>query len=101
MICLSFSWLKACKSSQAGLKGQKPLLEGQLSKPVQPEESLWSLDNSAIEMTLQKSDGMSWWSAVVEGDPAIDTSKVCLTICFVHKATWYMFIDRFLSCSIT
>ena len=63
---------------QVGLKGQEPILEGQLSKPVQPEECLWSLDNSAIEMTLQKSDRMTWWKNVVEGEPAIDTSKVVL-----------------------
>lgn len=66
---------------QVGLKGQKPILEGQLTKSVQPEECLWSLDNSAVEMSLQKSDRMSWWSAIVEGEPAIDTSKVP----FTHK----------------
>ena len=60
---------------QVGLKGQPAILEGKLSKTVQPEECLWSLDNSAIEMSLQKSDRMSWWPAVIEGDPVIDTSK--------------------------
>ena len=61
---------------QVGLKGQPPVLEGKFSKPVQPDECLWSLDNGSIEMTLQKADRMTWWSSIVEGEPAIDTSKV-------------------------
>lgn len=75
---------------QVGLKGQPPILEGQLSKSVQPEECLWSLDNSAIEMTLQKSDRMTWWKNIVEGEPAIDTSKVPSSL----YLTFHILIDR-------
>ena len=64
---------------QVGLKGQPSVLEGKFSKPVQPDECLWSLDNGSIEMTLQKADRMTWWSSIVEGEPAIDTSKVSTT----------------------
>lgn len=62
---------------QVGLKGQQPIIEGKLSKPIKAEECLWSLDNSALEIALQKIDRVSWWDSVIEGDPKIDTSKVC------------------------
>ena len=62
---------------QVGLKGEaKPILKGELSQQVKAEDCLWSLDNDTIEISLQKGDRMSWWPAVVRGEPEIDTSKV-------------------------
>lgn len=71
------------------MKGQPAIVEGQLTKPVQPEECLWSLDNDAVEITLQKADRMSWWSAVIEGDPAIDTSKVPIFLALCKHTELY------------
>jgi len=73
-----------------GLKGQPPVLEGKLSKAVQPDECLWSLDNSSIEMTLQKADRMNWWSSIVEGEPAIDTSKVAACLCVSQRCARFL-----------
>lgn len=60
-----------------GLKGQNPVLDGSLYSPVQPDDCIWSVvDGKAIEITLQKKDTMSWWRAVLQGEPEIDTQKV-------------------------
>jgi hypothetical protein len=74
---------KACAVSitvdrlSVGLRGQPPILDGQLYSQVQPDDCLWSVvDGKAIEITLQKKDTMSWWRAVLQGEPEIDTQKV-------------------------
>lgn len=54
------------KRLRVGLKGQPPLLEGELDGVVRPEESSWSLvDGQAIELSLQKADDR-WWDGLLQ-----------------------------------
>ncbi|GLC35883.1 hypothetical protein PLESTB_000516100 [Pleodorina starrii] len=59
-----------------GLKGQSPILEGEFSEPVKPDDSMWNIVDNVVEVTLAKAEGMHWWAAVIKGEPAIDTQKV-------------------------
>ena len=62
---------------RVGLKGQAPVLDGELEAPVQADDSFWNVvDGKALEITLAKVDGMRWWKAPVVGAPEIDTSLV-------------------------
>lgn len=64
------------KKLVAGLKGQPAVLEGVLDGEVVVDECYWNCDGSAIEVTLQKKDRMSWWKTTVEGEPELNTRKV-------------------------
>lgn len=65
------------KRLRVGLKGQPPMVEGELHKPVKVDDSFWTLeDGREVVVNLQKENGMEWWKCVVAGDPEIDTSKV-------------------------
>lgn len=60
-----------------GLKGQPPILEGELFSAIQPDDSMWNvLDGKLLEVTLQKVDSMSWWRSIIKGEPEIDVQKV-------------------------
>ncbi|GBF99556.1 hypothetical protein Rsub_12362 [Raphidocelis subcapitata] len=59
---------------RVGVKGQAPIID--LSEAVKADDCLWNLADNAVELTLAKAEGMRWWRAVVEGDPAIDTAAV-------------------------
>ncbi|XP_076953660.1 protein BOBBER 1-like [Bidens hawaiensis] len=62
---------------KVGLKGQPPILEGDLYKPVKVDDCFWSLeDQKAIALLLTKQDQMEWWKFLVKGEPEIDTQKV-------------------------
>ncbi|KAF5792266.1 putative CS domain, HSP20-like chaperone, NudC family [Helianthus annuus] len=62
---------------KVGLKGQPPILEGELYKSVKTDDSFWSLeDQKAIAILLTKQDQMEWWKFLVKGEPEIDTQKV-------------------------
>lgn len=61
---------------KVGVKGSNPIIKGELSKPVQSDETLWSLDKSVIEITLSKKDRQNWWNSIIAGQDVIDTSKV-------------------------
>ncbi|XP_074281671.1 protein BOBBER 1-like [Silene latifolia] len=62
---------------KVGLKGQAPIIDGELYKPVKPDDCFWSLeDQKAVSILLTKHDQMDWWRAVVKGDPEVDTQKV-------------------------
>ena len=62
---------------RAGLKGAEPILAGALDASVLPDECTWSVqDGRTLEVTLTKADTMKWWARVVEGEPAIDVTKV-------------------------
>ena len=65
------------KRLKVGLKGQPPIIDGELHKRVIVEDSFWTLeDNREISITLQKDNKMEWWKCVVVGDPEINTQKV-------------------------
>eukprot|EP00052_Salpingoeca_macrocollata_P005675 m.48950 g.48950 ORF g.48950 m.48950 type:complete len:408 (-) comp14996_c0_seq2:20-1243(-) len=62
---------------KCGLKNQPPILQGKLEDRIQPDESTWLLeDGNTVVFHLEKVNQMSWWSAVVEGEPRINTRKV-------------------------
>ncbi|KAB1205030.1 Protein BOBBER 1 [Morella rubra] len=62
---------------KVGLKGQPPIIEGELYQAVKPDDCYWSIeDQSAISILLTKHNQMEWWKSVVKGDPEIDTQKV-------------------------
>lgn len=53
------------------------LIEGKLLDKVKPADCLWTLEDlRAIHITLEKVEGMRWWSCVLEGDATIDTKKI-------------------------
>ncbi|EAY06737.1 Nuclear movement protein [Trichomonas vaginalis G3] len=62
-----------------GVKNQTPIVDGQLSEPVVPSESSWSIQDSKdgreIQVNLIKKTGQKWWANVIEGDEQIDTTK--------------------------
>lgn len=54
----------------------KTMLEGKLHEKVTIEETMWHLDNSRqVVLSLEK-QRETWWKCVLEGDQAIDTTKV-------------------------
>ncbi|GAB4817158.1 hypothetical protein N2152v2_004204 [Parachlorella kessleri] len=60
-----------------GVKGQPPVLDGELFAGVKPDDCLWNiLDGKVLELTLQKANAMQWWRSVVKGEPEIDTQSV-------------------------
>ncbi|KAL6508331.1 hypothetical protein OROHE_021873 [Orobanche hederae] len=62
---------------KVGLKGQPPIIDGVLSRPVKVEDYFWSLeDQKSISILLTKQDQMEWWKYLVKGEPEIDTQKV-------------------------
>jgi hypothetical protein len=65
---------------KVGIKGQEPIINGELFKRVKTSECTWTLesdgDKREIQLTLQKQEGQCWWDSVMKGDPEIDTQKV-------------------------
>ncbi|KAI1819170.1 CS-domain-containing protein [Xylaria intraflava] len=69
------------QSIKAGIKGQTPIIEGDLPHAIRTEESTWTLstapDNTkTIEIHLDKANKMEWWAHVVTGAPKIDVTKI-------------------------
>ncbi|EKG15408.1 hypothetical protein MPH_07380 [Macrophomina phaseolina MS6] len=62
------------------IKGQDPIIDGDLSKPIHADESTWTLETvpggKEIAIHLDKVNKMEWWENVVIGAPKIDTSKI-------------------------
>ncbi|KAI9097901.1 hypothetical protein K1719_025672 [Acacia pycnantha] len=62
---------------KVGLKGQPPIIDGELFNAVKPDDCYWSIeDQSSISILLTKQDQMNWWKCLVKGDPEVDTQKV-------------------------
>ncbi|GLU12017.1 hypothetical protein SLE2022_287260 [Rubroshorea leprosula] len=62
---------------KVGLKGQPPIIDGDLYKPIKADDCYWSIeDESSLSILLTKHDQMEWWKSLVKGDPEIDTQKV-------------------------
>uniref|UniRef100_A0A7R9U6G5 Nuclear migration protein nudC n=1 Tax=Pinguiococcus pyrenoidosus TaxID=172671 RepID=A0A7R9U6G5_9STRA len=65
---------------RVGLKGQPPLVDGELHKKVIVDDSFWTLETEdgkkVVNVALQKENRMEWWKCVIKGDPEIDTRKV-------------------------
>ncbi|KAL2249066.1 protein BOBBER 1 [Sesamum indicum] len=62
---------------KVGLKGQQPVIDGELFQPVKVEDCFWSLeDQRSVSILLTKQNQMEWWKYLVKGEPEIDTQKV-------------------------
>lgn len=62
---------------KVGLKGQPPIIDGELSKPVKVDDCFWSIeDGKTLSILLTKHNQMEWWKSVIKGDPEVDTQKV-------------------------
>ncbi|KAG8484216.1 hypothetical protein CXB51_023779 [Gossypium anomalum] len=62
---------------KVGLKGQPPIIDGELFETVKPDDCYWSIEDScALSILLTKHNQMEWWKSLVKGDPEIDTQKV-------------------------
>ncbi|MCJ1356262.1 MAG: hypothetical protein MMC33_006256 [Icmadophila ericetorum] len=63
-----------------GVKGQPPIIDGDLPKEIKIDESTWTLETTPISkeiaIHLDKVNKMEWWAHVVTSAPAIDTSKI-------------------------
>ncbi|CAM9470602.1 unnamed protein product, partial [Heterosigma akashiwo] len=60
-----------------GLKGQPPIIDGELHKEIKLDDSFWTLeDGKEVAINLQKENQMEWWKCVIAGDPEINTQKV-------------------------
>nr|DAD36264.1 TPA_asm: hypothetical protein HUJ06_006904 [Nelumbo nucifera] len=60
-----------------GLKGQQPIIDGELYQSVKVDDCFWSIeDEKFISVLLTKQNQMEWWKYLVKGDPEIDTQKV-------------------------
>ncbi|KFA72064.1 hypothetical protein S40288_02268 [Stachybotrys chartarum IBT 40288] len=65
----------------AGVKGQDPIISGDLPHAVHTEDSTWTLsansDNTkTVEIHLDKINKMEWWPHVVTTAPKIDVTKI-------------------------
>ena len=70
------------------LKGQPSgsMVEGSFFARVVVDDSLWTVEDGELVITLQKENTMQWWKCVILGDPEIDTQKVkniCHCCCLV------------------
>ncbi|GAA6020326.1 hypothetical protein JCM10207_003228 [Rhodosporidiobolus poonsookiae] len=62
---------------RAGLKGEAPVLEGELAREVRVDDSTWTLDDSRdLVLSLEKVNQQTWWPHVVTSAPKIDTTKI-------------------------
>jgi len=65
------------ESLKVGIKGEPLIIEGKLHSKIKSDDCTWTLlDNKVVQISLEKFDGMKWWSCVMEGDAGIDTKKI-------------------------
>lgn len=53
-----------------GVKGQSPIIDGDLHEEVQHEDITWQMEGSTLVLTLDKGRDL-WWSKLVTTDPEI------------------------------
>ncbi|XP_012474434.1 protein BOBBER 1 [Gossypium raimondii] len=62
---------------KVGLRGQPPIIDGELFQAIKPDDCYWSMeDNDSISIVLSKQKQLEWWQSLVKGEPEIDTQKV-------------------------
>ncbi|RQM05632.1 hypothetical protein DH86_00003420 [Scytalidium sp. 3C] len=64
-----------------GIKGQDPIINGDLPHPIHVDESSWTLTSApsgskVIEIHLDKVNKMEWWPHVITTAPKIDVTKI-------------------------
>jgi hypothetical protein len=65
----------------AGVKGQDPVISGELPHAVAVDDSTWTLTSNSdntktVEIHLDKVNKMEWWPHVVTDAPKIDVTKI-------------------------
>ncbi|KAF9876730.1 CS domain-containing protein [Colletotrichum karsti] len=65
----------------AGVKGQEPVISGDLPHAIIVDDSTWTLTSATdgtktVEIHLDKVNKMEWWPHVVTAAPKIDVSKI-------------------------
>lgn len=59
------------------LKGQAPIIDGELCNEVKTGDCFWSIeDNAVVSVLLTKQNQREWWKCLIRGEPEIDTQKV-------------------------
>ncbi|KAI9733037.1 MAG: hypothetical protein M1834_003582 [Cirrosporium novae-zelandiae] len=62
------------------IKGQDPIIDGDLPKPIHVDDSTWTLEPTPsgkdIAIHLDKINQMEWWPHVITTAPKIDVSKI-------------------------
>ncbi|ORE22089.1 CS-domain-containing protein [Rhizopus microsporus] len=62
---------------KVALKGQDPIVEGELCQSVKVDDSTWTIeDQKEILVHLEKVNQMQWWENVVKGAPKINTQRI-------------------------
>ncbi|KAG0470206.1 hypothetical protein HPP92_016906 [Vanilla planifolia] len=62
---------------KVGLKGQPPIIDGDLYQSVKVDDCFWSIeDQEVVSILLTKQNQMEWWKYVTKGEPEVDTQKV-------------------------
>ncbi len=80
------------KNLSVGLKGQDPLVSGELCKEIKLEDSTWTLreqlnshpaplevvpeDQETVLVHLEKLNQQQWWENALAHHPKIDTTKI-------------------------
>ncbi|PSS15246.1 hypothetical protein M430DRAFT_51861 [Amorphotheca resinae ATCC 22711] len=69
------------KKLLVGVKGQEPIINGDLPHEIKVDESTWTLATSpsgtkVLEIHLDKVNKMEWWAHVVTSAPKIDVTKI-------------------------
>lgn len=65
------------KKLSVGLKGQEPIMAGDLCKEIKVEDSTWTLEDSEfVHIHLEKVNQQTWWENVLTHHPKIDTTKI-------------------------
>ncbi|CAK7268326.1 hypothetical protein SEPCBS57363_003037 [Sporothrix epigloea] len=64
-----------------GIKGQEPIVKGDLFQPVLLDDSTWTLTTNpdgtkTIEVHLDKVNKMEWWPHVVTTAPKLDVTRI-------------------------
>ncbi|TAQ91136.1 hypothetical protein B7494_g479 [Chlorociboria aeruginascens] len=64
-----------------GIKGQDPIVNGDLPHEIRVDESTWTLTTSPsnskiLEVHLDKVNKMEWWAHVITSAPKIDVTKI-------------------------
>jgi len=65
---------------KVAIKGQDPIIDGDLPHPIHVDESTWTLEpvpsGKEISIHLDKINKMEWWAHVVTTAPKIDVTKI-------------------------
>ncbi|KIP11380.1 hypothetical protein PHLGIDRAFT_124793 [Phlebiopsis gigantea 11061_1 CR5-6] len=65
------------KKLSVGLKGQEPIMSGELCKEIKVEDSTWTVEDQQIVLVhLEKLNQQQWWENILTHHPKIDTKKI-------------------------